>query len=157
MNNLFDQRQFNKLIKDQLANTSSSDIDPTNLDLSWIDKYVSETLDKAFSRTGTINTREAPSSTEQLKTDLLDIHHYLIAKIHIPKHIDHKKIKLSINATKLKIRGLPEGDSQMVDLPTQIDTHDTKAIYKDHILEVRMPKLPDNDDNYNHVKVHFDE
>ncbi|NDI37206.1 Hsp20/alpha crystallin family protein [Chengkuizengella sediminis] len=162
MSNLFDQHQFNKLIRDQMGNTNLNNIDPNNLDLSWIDKYVSDTIEKAFSRTSSTSNVDSSkpttnTNTGELKTDLLDIHHYLIAKIYIPKHIDHKKIKLGLNSNKLKIKGLPSGNSQTIDLPTHIDTYDTKAIYKNQILEVRMPKVPDDDEDYNSVKVHFDD
>lgn len=88
---------------------------------------------------GTSGTNSANTTKSTQKVDVFETHDFIVARIPVTE--SDAKPKLSLDTTRLYVKGLP-GDTpeQVVSLPAPIKPKYTKAEYKQGVLEVRMLK-----------------
>lgn len=132
MSNAFDWNHFHQLFEQFFQQGTKTGVG-TNLDLSWINKHMEETLNSALPPY-TQNHRKGYTS------EIIEIHNYVIVKIKIPKS-DTKKIQLKVSSSRLQIINTETHKKEILSLPALIRTDTSKAIYSNGVLEVRLMKL----------------
>ncbi|WP_281887995.1 Hsp20/alpha crystallin family protein [Paenibacillus sp. YYML68] len=125
-------KQFEQFFGGKLPFASSQAANPG--DLSWIDGYIKEVLQKSMPR----------AEVQQLKhhyhTELFETHKSVIAKIHVPDKAEARKIRVLVNMSVLRLDGLPDNRSQTLRLPSLVMPGTCKAVYKNGILQLHMRK-----------------
>jgi hypothetical protein len=98
-------------------------------DLSSINAYVQNVLSNV------------PHSGALLSPETFETHHWVIVQIKLPKKVHPKNLRVFINARNIKIKGQDEGDEQLIKLPCSVVPAESKAQFKQGILEIKMPKV----------------
>lgn len=103
------------------------------LDPNQIEGYVEKVIREATS---------APLTTVEsnLIYEHIDTHNLLITKITIPKHTHPENIGVQLNRTQIKITGLKNEQSKIIQLPCSINPDISKGTYKHGSLQLKMPK-----------------
>lgn len=153
MNNPFDWQAFQKQLKEHLPQLPHHSPPVQSMDFSWIEEYVKNALEQSIksSMPTPKNTNiprtssEAPLSEqniheENVKVDIFEIHHYVIAKINVPEHLNPRRIRCSFNANRISIKVLPHTQSQLFQLPSKVETSNYKARFKAPYIEIQLRK-----------------
>lgn len=106
-----------------------------NQDSSWIEDYVKGVLSQVLPD-DTIQNHSIPI---RLRPDVIDTHHYIIVRAKIPEHANTRNMKVFFNTGQVRLSGLTEKE-EVVSLPSPGRYNGSKAIFKDDILEIRIPK-----------------
>ncbi|MEX2461452.1 MAG: Hsp20/alpha crystallin family protein [Paenibacillaceae bacterium] len=113
-----------------------------NYDLSSIHTYVQNVLS------------QVAVDELKLRVEIFETHQSVIAKIKIPKHLDPRSLKIWVNTSHIKMERTQDNKEQMINLPSRVDSNTSKAVYKQGILEIRIPKLKARD-RYHEVFVRY--
>lgn len=128
-------------------NGSDSPGDWSNPDMSWVKDYVSDVMKQAFPgqfsegefRGGGGGSESKSRRSKNLSSDVFETHHFIITRIDVPEDIVPENIKVMFNTNELKIEGV-DSRPQVIRLPANGLYKGSKALYKDHVLEIRIPK-----------------
>jgi len=113
-----------------------------NYDLSSIHSYVQNVLS------------QVAVGDEKLIVEVFETHQSVIAQIKIPKQLNPRSLKIWVKTSHIKIERTQDNKEQLISLPSNVDSNTSKAVYKQGILEVRMPKLKARD-RYQEVLVRY--
>jgi len=111
------------------------------VDLSSIDKYVQNVLS------------HVSDQTSIPLPELFETHYSVIARMKVSSKADVKQIKISVNSTQLKLKGIYDREEKLIKLPCCVEAAYCKALLKNGILEVKMPKVKHNS-SYYEVPIH---
>ncbi|CAM3685870.1 Hsp20/alpha crystallin family protein [Marinicrinis lubricantis] len=101
---------------------------------SWVESYVQDMMKKMMPGAASAE-QHSPLEYEEFET-----HKDLIVKIHIPKSVHPRALRLQIGRGTLRITGLPGDKKQLIHLSTTVDHLHCKATCKNRILLIRMRK-----------------
>ena len=110
-------------------------------DLSSIQKYVQNAISSMSS------IEEAKLSSEVFET-----HTDVIARIKLPSKLHPRNVRVHVNTMNLKLEGLLEGKEKIFNLPCTVNAGISTALFKQGVLEIKMPKLKPRD-RYHEVPV----
>jgi HSP20 family protein len=113
-----------------------------NYDLSSINAYVQNVISQAT--TGEV----------KLSTEVFETHRSVIAKIKLPKQLHPKNLRIQVNANNIKIEKTEGNEEQIIHLPCRVDPSGRKAVYKQSVLEIRIPKV-NTKDPYHEVFIRY--
>lgn len=106
---------------------------------SWVGDIVKKSIDRYLNEGLTPNVFN-PFASASLSYDLFETHRSVIIRLHIPKDVSPHKVRASVNRRKVRIE-LPSGKRQEIRLEKPVNPKRSHAVYKEGILEVRMPKI----------------
>lgn len=133
----FDWKAFENMFGGRFMLPDLSQIDLR--DTSWITNYIGEILKNV----NPMQNNSAPSS--RLNAEIFQTHKSVIVRIPVPQDIDEASIRLSINKLRLRVEGLPTAKSQhTLTLPVPVIVGSSRAVIRDGVLEIRMPKDPND-------------
>lgn len=113
-------------------------------DASWVGDYVGKVLEQTLPKQGAPNHFK-PSS------EVFETHNYVIVKM---KMHDQANPIVKIRTDQVKIDGISTNKSQTVKLPCHVIPQDSRASYKDGILQIKMRKRKINK-TYHEVSVRY--
>ena len=109
--------------------------------LSWVGDFVQKQLQKSMSTD--FNIPIFGKVKNVMSCDLHETHHNLIVRLPVPDQVAADQTKVSVNRNKLRIV-LPSGETQEIQLKKQVNPKRARAKYKEGILEIQLPKLPES-------------
>lgn len=113
----------------------------SNPDMSWVQDYINDIMKQAMP--GQFNEGQSSDRSHTPKQssspEVFETHHYMIARIKVPEDIYPENVKVMFHTNELNIEGIQSRPLQ-VKLPGNGLYKGSKAFYKDHILEIRIPK-----------------
>ncbi|GIP11086.1 hypothetical protein J1TS5_32560 [Paenibacillus macerans] len=107
--------------------------------LSWVGDYVQKQLQKSMPADFKIPIFNDNAGNYELH----ETHRSLIVRLPVSDHFELDHTKISVNRNKLRIV-LPSGEKQEIQLKKQVNPKQTRAKYKEGILEIQMPKMPES-------------
>lgn len=113
----------------------NSQTDWGNQDLSWIADYVNDMMQQSFPG----QYYGGSFSSTRLKQEVFETHDFIIARIEVPEDIDPEHLKVYFLTNELKVEGV-DSETQRIQLPRNGLYKGSKAIYKEGILEIKIPK-----------------
>jgi HSP20 family molecular chaperone IbpA len=119
-----------------------------NKDFSWLEDYIQGILSQALPQSS-----EEIAKKSVLQSEVFETHDYMIAKIKIPNQINPRKIKILFAINQIRLEGLPENRKPILQLPAHGRFQGSKAVFKDDILEIRIPK--ETNENFKQINVQF--
>jgi HSP20 family molecular chaperone IbpA len=119
-----------------------------NKDFSWVEEYVQGILSQAMPKPS-----EEVGKKSNLQSEVFETHDYMIVKAKVP-HMDPRNIKILLYANQLRLNGLPDQGTGVIQLPSFGRLHGCKAVFKKNTLEIRIPK--DTNDNFKEIRIHLD-
>lgn len=122
--------------------------DAYNQDFSWIGDYVQDMLSQVLPDEAVHNSY-VPS---RLRPDVIDTHQYIIIRAKVPARVNTRKLKVFFNANQVRLTGLGE-EEEVVQLPASGRFEGSKAILKDDILEIRIPK--ELNEHYQEIHIQY--
>lgn len=130
-------------------NFMQSHKDIFNHDLSWLDDYIQSMVSQVLPGSNHINQ----SGHTRLQPDVFDTHHHIIVRAKIPERVNTRKLKVAFNnANQIRISGMGDKD-ETVSLPAPGRHDGSKAIFKDDILEIRIPK--ETNEHYQDIHIQY--
>ncbi|WP_134700088.1 Hsp20/alpha crystallin family protein [Ammoniphilus sp. YIM 78166] len=122
-------------------------------DVGSIEQYIKNTMDSVF-KNGFAQGNGFSNVGPGLRSDVMDTLHHVIAKVYIPEGVDPYQLMVFVNNQSIKLGGFPDQQKHVVKLPFPVVPRNSKAVFKDGILQVRMKKLA-MEDQYHEVNVDF--
>ncbi|HET7657089.1 MAG TPA: Hsp20/alpha crystallin family protein [Bacillales bacterium] len=110
-------------------------------DLSWVSEYINDIMKQALPtqfQTGQTENRES-RETSDVTSDVFETHHFMITRVEVPDDIFPENIKVMFHINELYIEGISPQPLH-IKLPSNGLYKGSKAHFKDHILEIRIPK-----------------
>lgn len=177
MSNPFDWEQFNKNLQEQLPDPAKEIAKPSGLDLSWIEQYVQDALKRAFEmkapaqmplsqaedpqrktgKTKSVQKRQSSSHdrTESfdLSTEVMELFRSVVVKVHVPEQLNPRRIRIAASANRLRLIIMPYRKTQIVPLPHRVIPNEAKSIFRNDVIEIRLPK---NDEGEIYKEIHTD-
>lgn len=129
----------------------------------WIGEYVQDVLKRSFGERAAgegaeekAHTAEAAGSQGELdyEYETFETHSNVIVRVSVPPDVHVKNIHVYAGSTQLKLEQDPSRKKLYIDLPRPVEGAAAKAVYKDRILEIRLPKL-DEADIFQEVRVRY--
>jgi HSP20 family molecular chaperone IbpA len=148
-------------------------------DFSWLDKFVEGTISKAlpnhqfpfnmakgglksldkymdqiFSQ-AMPNANGQPlfnSGQDSVKSEVFETHHWMFVRIKVPNRAIASKLRISLGVNQVRVSGLTK-EIETIGLPATARLEGARAIYKDGILEIRIPK--DLNEQFHEVNIQF--
>lgn len=164
MNKPFDWENFQHQLKSQLPKLQQNSNVSETFDFSWIEEYVRNTIEESMGQIKQENTAKpskkttssssAPKTTQidqnddpkeehlNLKTELFEIHNFVIVKVIVPEQLNPRRIRCALNDYRLSIRVLPQKKAQIINLPCNVLSSKYKARFKERFIEIQLPKDP---------------
>jgi HSP20 family protein len=111
--------------------------------LPWLDDYVKQLITGVTSsipfRGGPASTsaHSAPSSS---KIKIVETQSHIIVRIKAAKPFELRQIRFRVGGNELRMRGLPDEDEKRIRLPGIVKAKGSRAVYRDGIFEVRLPR-----------------
>jgi hypothetical protein len=106
--------------------------------MPWLDDYVNQILKKvvpdADAKVSATSPRHSTSTS-----NLFETHDLYIVRIKLPSDTALQDLELWVSASELQLRGI-EYDDITVRFPGPVRIEGCRAIYKRHIIEVRIQK-----------------
>lgn len=99
---------------------------------------LAEVVPDAFNRTAQEPVR--PSRVTSTASTVFETHRMIIVRIRLTPAVDPTAIRLFAGTTELWVTGLPEGEEKAVNLPMPVRAEAAKAVCKNRILEISLPK-----------------
>jgi HSP20 family molecular chaperone IbpA len=121
----------------------------SNNDFSWLENYIHDMVSESLPRPS-----KETNSRSKTKSTIFETHDYIIVKVNLADNIEPEHVKIYHYANQLKLEGLSNGSHTMVQLPAQGRYHGSKAIIRNGILEIRIPK--ETNETYRQIRVRFD-
>lgn len=104
--------------------------------IPWVEDYVKTLLSNHIP-----NSDQTPTSPlSPVSYNIFETHHFVLVKILVPSHIEPKTLSLHVSPIELLVHGLPRNEETAIRLPALVRQNGSKAVYKDRVLEVRLPK-----------------
>lgn len=154
--NPFDWDAFERWLGDSMP------FDPRNATSKKINEYVREVVEEALSQAGTPEARAGftsgmmrpPFGSVTLPTEVFQTHNHVIVRIKVVKGVKPRQLRLYAGLQRLRIDGLPESGTQYVRLPGLVHPETSRAMYRDGVLQVKLPKRKINE-RFEEVDVRF--
>lgn len=108
-----------------------------NQEFSWIEDYVRDILSQVLP--DEVMQNSSMSMPSRPHPSVFDTHHDTIVRVKVPEHTSAQELKVFFNTSQLRILGLEEKE-KVIPLPTPGRFDGSKAVFKDNILEIRIPK-----------------
>jgi len=163
----FDWDQMEKFIGEQVPFLPKGFLkNRMNGNGAWIGDYVQDIMKKSFAQTGAVGeefearvssgSEEAEHGHEGLsyKHKVFQTHNHVIVRVHIPQEVHYKNVKAYASGHMLKIEQDPSRKKMYIKLPAAVDSGRARAIYKERVLEIRIPKL-DEAEMYQEIPVRY--
>jgi len=99
------------------------------LDLSSLHNYVQNAISRVS------------MGEPALISEVFETHQYAIAKIKISKKLYSNQLRVFVNYNQIKLEGLTGYKAQIINLPCHVEASNCKAIYRQGILEIKLPKV----------------
>ncbi|MGZ7441524.1 Hsp20/alpha crystallin family protein [Paenibacillus sp. TH7-28] len=106
---------------------------------SWVGDFVQKQLQKSMPADFNIPI----FNNKTANYDLYETHRNLIVRLPVSEDFSLDQTKVSVNRNKLRIV-LPSGEKREIQLKKQVNPKQARAKYKEGILEIQMPKLPEH-------------
>ncbi|WP_068617572.1 Hsp20/alpha crystallin family protein [Paenibacillus tuaregi] len=113
--------------------------DQFKLDPSEVDKYVEDAISKAMSGNSLFDAGAVGS--RKMNHEIMDTHHFIIAKIRVPRQIHPENLWVQVSRTQVKFSGHEEEQPQIITLAAPVNPLKSSATFKLGSLQVKMPKL----------------
>lgn len=105
-------------------------------------------LSQYFSSPMATSVRSEPAVHEEtsveisnsLNPQLFEILGFVVIRTLIPEDVNEKDIRILITTTHVTIKGDPSGNDHIIPLPQGSKKEGSTAVFKDRILEIRIPK-----------------
>lgn len=158
MNNVpnphFDWNELEKLLGENIPKGLLKD--RMNMNAGWVGDYVQKVLKNSFSGSGGGSKETVNETTDSVnfEYEMFETHNSVIVRLQIPEEIQHKNILAYVSSNLLKIEQLPRRKKQIIRLPSLVNPSQSRASYKDRVLEVRMAKHMD-EDIFNEIKIRY--
>lgn len=119
----------------------------------WIGSYVEEVLKQSFGgaahpeesgeRDSTVSSADAPVRASELdyEYEVFETHSSVIARVNIPGGVHIRNVRLYASDDQLKLEQDPARQQLYIRLPHAVDHGAAKAVFKDRVLEIRLPKV----------------
>ncbi|RJG17853.1 Hsp20/alpha crystallin family protein, partial [Paenibacillus thiaminolyticus] len=75
--------------------------------------------------------------------------YFVMVKLGLKTRSSKRDLQVSVSPNQLKIEGLPENQTFVVQLPVLVKARECRASYKDGILQIKVRKNNDDMDFYN--------
>jgi HSP20 family molecular chaperone IbpA len=116
------------------------------IDLSSINNYVQNAISHVMPSETTIHPDVHP--------DIFETHNFVIVKLKLPKNVNPSNIRLFIQANHIKLEGWANEKEQIIKLPSSVQSTKSKALFKQGVLEIKMPKIKFRD-RFHEVFIRF--
>lgn len=128
--------------------------DPKSMNPS-IEKYVKNILSQSmpssflpdlFNETEEKDEPDFEEEVHQPKENyqVFEMHDYVVVRVNIDVSVHVRDLKIYHTSNQLTIEGNPnQHDKQVISLPSLVQHKGTKAIFRNHILEIKMTKERD--------------
>lgn len=120
-------------------------------DFSSLENYMKQVFSKALPASFFPNIVNSPTidsrknKKKEMKYQVFNLHDYVIVHIPIERELNLKNAKIYHTSSELTLEGIPNsGDKQVIHLPSLVQHKRTKAILKNNMLEIRIPKVQDS-------------
>jgi HSP20 family protein len=117
-----------------------------SFDLSSINNYVQNAILHAMP--GDI------TKYPDIHPDIFETHHFVIVKLKLPKKLNPNNIRVFIQANHIKLEGWTNEKEHMIKLPCSVLSSKSNALFKQGVLEIKMPKIKFRD-RYQEVFIRF--
>jgi len=74
-----------------------------------------------------------------LSCDIFETHRSVIVRIRVPEGVNPRELDVAISSHKVRIKQ-PSGEKRVIALPRAVNPRRARSMYKDGILELRLPK-----------------
>lgn len=112
--------------------------------IPWVDRYVKGVLADAVPAAAAAGSQAAPpaavSKQSSLACNVFETHRALIVRIRLSADDEPRDIRLLATPNELKVAGLAGGEEKTVKLPLPVRVDGAKAICKQRIVEVTLPR-----------------
>jgi HSP20 family molecular chaperone IbpA len=110
--------------------------------LPWLEEYIKDLVANVVpdAMVGANKTMNMTQPTSSLNFNVFETHTYVIARAKLSKGTDLGGIRILAGSNELLVKGLPEGDDKVIALPGRVRPNESKAVYKNGVLEIRMPR-----------------
>jgi HSP20 family molecular chaperone IbpA len=106
-------------------------------DMSWVQDYVNDMMRQSFPQFNDGTFQQGKG--KRAKSDVFETHHFMIARVNVPEDILAQNVRVMFHTNELRIEGV-ESQPLTIRLPGNGLYKGSKAMYKDHVLEIRIPK-----------------
>ncbi|WP_314584119.1 Hsp20/alpha crystallin family protein [Paenibacillus terrigena] len=113
---------------------------------NWVEDYVQGIL------------RNIPTTAKKnnlLKHDIFQTHNFVFIKVAIPQNVNIRDLQVSVSPNQIMIEGLPENQHHVIKLPEIVKFRDSKAKFKDGILQIKVRKNID-DQKFHDVYISYE-
>lgn len=110
--------------------------------IPWVDRYVKGILAEAVPDSDSTNFRPSPAASKQtaVACNVFETHRAVIVRFKLNGGTAPRDVRVFGTAHELKLVKLPEGEERTIKLPVPVRIDGAKAICKQRILEVTLPK-----------------
>lgn len=150
----FDWANLEKVISERMTtmNPAQNRTSGVPMDFSWIDKFVKDTMQQSLhsfmgnsntNQTGytdTASVRSSFGSAAGPSPEIFETHRSVIARFKLPENTDIHQFDVKVTPNQLKLKHMEDSEFQAFALPTLVSGTGSRAVCRDHIVEVRMPK-----------------
>jgi HSP20 family molecular chaperone IbpA len=110
--------------------------------IPWVDRYVKGILAEAVPDSAAANFKPsaAPSRQTAVACNVFETHRAVIVRVKLSGGPASRDVRVFGTAYELRLAGLPGGEARTIKLPVPVRLDGAKAICKEQILEVTLPK-----------------
>ncbi|HET7658210.1 MAG TPA: Hsp20/alpha crystallin family protein [Bacillales bacterium] len=129
--------QFNPwdFVRQQTGESDSSSGIWSDPNMSWVQDYVENVMNQAFQG----QFKGGQHRNGNIKSNVFETHHSMIIRMDVPEDIVPENVKILFNTNELKVEGI-DSQPEVFKLPRNGLYKGSKAIYKNRVLEIRIPK-----------------
>jgi HSP20 family molecular chaperone IbpA len=119
-------------------------------DPGWLDRLIEDTIEQAVPQEMKQSSNKTRASADKSQRayintqDIMETHRSLIIQMKLPSKTDPYRIRLYVAPLSVRIEGLPGDEKRKIELPREIELIGIRSSYKDHTLEIRLPKRRTN-------------
>lgn len=95
---------------------------------------------------------ESRISEDNEKAEIFEAHDYILVKIQVPQNVYERNLSVRTSSSKVFIKWSPKSHEQVIQLPADVKKEGVKAVIKNHIMELSIPK----EENTNSRQVDID-
>lgn len=146
---------INSMVNQYLEQMSSSSDTGNYSELrNYIDTAIRQTVNQSFGKSlnysmdqPTTNRQKKKNPGRKIKTEnsderveIFEAHDYIIVRVGVPDNVHERNIQVHVSTNKIFIKwGLP-GLEEVIQLPADVEKEGIKAVIKNRILEIIIPK-----------------
>lgn len=105
-----------------------------------LSQYFSNPMFQNVKSEPVVQDEPAGKVSNSLNPQLFEILGFVVIRTQIPDDVNQENIKVSISTTHVTIKGDPSGSDHIIPLPPGAKKEGATAVFKDGILEIRIPK-----------------